>query len=107
MRHIRVRRASWAWRFCWQNGSQAARYLPSPGVGLGFIEPNTNLTTGDLLATAVEMLLDQVDPSGPKPLAPPAARKPMAARPGRPAHDCHDQRAPQRRGLAPHPADPA
>ena len=41
-------------------------YINDP-VGIGYIEPNTNLTTPDLLATAVEMLLDQADPGGPKP----------------------------------------
>jgi hypothetical protein len=42
-------------------------YYVNDPVGLGYIEPNTNLTTGDLLATAVEMLLEQVDPGGSRP----------------------------------------
>jgi hypothetical protein len=41
-------------------------YSVGPGQ-LMLRERNTNLTTGDMLATAVEQLLDEVDPGGPTP----------------------------------------
>ena len=41
-------------------------YSVGPGQ-LALRERTTNLTTGDLLATAVEQLLDELDPRGPRP----------------------------------------
>jgi hypothetical protein len=42
-------------------------YYSDDPHAVGLIEPNTNLTTADLLATAIEELLDHLDPDGPRP----------------------------------------